>query len=217
MYLTAKYFSYLVNIFPHVPKGKPEQYSAKQWFLCFLLKHIKPSFILNLTTLPFYSIQIIFRRNHATLYTVFWFSAWSGCTDSVLHWRRTRILYAVATWRVGGEQASSSRGQQGNLGWPVLCYRCYWSLKFRLPQKQEFWGVPPKQDMQISVIYIQSDNLSHGAFLISIIKVFLYLKKETLFPMPFLGTEIRKCFESKVLGYTWISYPTYSTFIFHQL
>lgn len=54
MYFTAKYFSYLVNIFPHVPKGKPEQYSAKQWLLCFLLKHIKPSFIPNLTTFPFY-------------------------------------------------------------------------------------------------------------------------------------------------------------------
>lgn len=56
MHLTAKYFSYLVNIFPHLPKGKPEQYSAKQYFLCFLLKVIKPSSILDLTTFPFYLI-----------------------------------------------------------------------------------------------------------------------------------------------------------------
>lgn len=56
MDLTAKYLSYLVNIFPHVPKGKPEQYSAEQCFLCFLLKHIKPSSILDLTTFLFYLI-----------------------------------------------------------------------------------------------------------------------------------------------------------------
>ena len=56
MHLTAKYSSYLVNIFPHVPKGKPEQYSAKQCFLCFLLKHIKPSSVLDLTTFLFYLI-----------------------------------------------------------------------------------------------------------------------------------------------------------------
>lgn len=90
---------------------------------------------------------------------------------------KNQDFLSVATWRVRGEQASSARGQQGKLGWPVLCYRCFWSLKFRLPQKQEFWGVPPKQDMQVSVIYVQSDNLSHRAFLISIIKVLFVLKK----------------------------------------
>lgn len=56
MHLTAEYLSYLVNIFPHVPEGKPEQYSVKQCFLCFLLKHNKPSSVLDLATFPFYLI-----------------------------------------------------------------------------------------------------------------------------------------------------------------
>lgn len=52
MHLPGKYLSYLVNIFPCVPEGKPEQYSAKQSLLCFLLNHIKPGSILDLTTFP---------------------------------------------------------------------------------------------------------------------------------------------------------------------
>lgn len=69
-HLTAKHLTYLVNIFPHVPKGKPEQYGAKQCFLCFLLKHIKPDSILDLTTFPFYLIQKTSRRNLGSLFTV---------------------------------------------------------------------------------------------------------------------------------------------------
>lgn len=69
-HLTAKHLTYLVNIFPHVPKGKPEQYSAKQCFLCFLLKHIKPDSILDLTTFPFYLIQKTSRRNLGSLFAV---------------------------------------------------------------------------------------------------------------------------------------------------
>lgn len=84
MHLTVKHLSYLVNIFPHVPKGKPEQYSAKQGLLC-LLKHIKLSSILGFTTFPFYLIKKSLEgiMPHSAL---FWFSLWGGCTV-FLFWR----------------------------------------------------------------------------------------------------------------------------------
>lgn len=144
-------------------------------------------------------------------YALFWFSVWSGCTDSIPHLEGSgtaKIFHAVAVWRVKEEQASSSTGQQGNLDKPALCYWLYWCLEFRVPL-----CVPTKWDMQIYwsslIIYlVEPSQLNHQSG---------FVLKQPHFLLSCLGTKICKCSISKVLRYTWISYPTYSTFIFHWL
>lgn len=141
-------------------------------------------------------------------YALFWFSVWTACTDNVPHLEGSgtaRIFHAIAAWCVRGEQASSSTGQQGNLDKPALCYHLCWCLEFRVPL-----CVPPKLDMQIYwpnlIIYlVELTQLSHQS---------VFVLKKPYFPLSCLGTKICKCSTSEVLRYTWISYATYSTFIF---
>lgn len=196
MHLTAKHLTYLVNIFLHVPKGKPEQYGAKQCFLCFLLKHIKLSSILDLTTFLFYLIQKIFRSNHGSLFGV-------AVHTAVLIGRdqETRVFHAVATRCVRGEQESPSTGQHGDLDKRVLCYRRYWHPEFRVPLR-----VPQKWDVQIYWTSLISYlvELSHPYHQSGFI-----LKN----PHVFRCHKICKWLVLKVSRYASISYPTYSTFI----